>query len=656
MYIYLHRAYITFRLVFLKILLLLWSLAVNNIKAQSYFDRPEYFKEIRDWRLSASLGGEARDKAAGRLYSVALAKHWGGGVYSLRYTPGLTQSFSVTSSTGIIAGGNAPIVLGSEFNYSEPFAVSSDFRFSDRFGAGASFRYFSQKFTNDELFSIFDTLNQVPRLLTQKYSDEGYSFAISPSFRYFIGNNLSVGLTYMNLIRYNSQLSEGFNQYRLKIPRVGVISADLNIMPDLNFSFESATDGSFRTGGNFAFNLLHGNIKFSALLFHDKYQQPFIAGILPGVSYSYKDISVSVSGVGYFSERSRDFSFNEFRQNGLNDIMNNRFNSGRILLNIDLALDTRPELGVKFIDVKVTGDIYPALDNMYIDVPFAYGKVVNLSGRSITIRPASFIRDLGKDLFQSPPVSIAPHDTAEVPFYTSIDTDLQSIKKTKITQAVFYITGTGNESDEFRVPVLVNDQNSWDGSVSNLRYFVKQDFNFSLNHTKAVLSRYKIQLDTLPSQLKKFYMAGLLFNEMASSMVYVADPLASADRVQYPSETIRLRGGDCDDLSVAYASLLESVGIETAFIDYRHETGIRHVSLLLNTELAPEEAPFITMNDRKYYLRKNFEGKDEIWLPIETTLLTGFYNAWETGAEKFYTEAIDDMGLAKGDVAIVEVY
>ncbi|MCK4542225.1 MAG: transglutaminase domain-containing protein [Spirochaetales bacterium] len=38
------------------------------------------------------------------------------------------------------------------------------------------------------------------------------------------------------------------------------------------------------------------------------------------------------------------------------------------------------------------------------------------------------------------------------------------------------------------------------------------------------------------------------------------------DFIQFPRQTLEYRAGDCDDLSILYCALLESVGIETAFI------------------------------------------------------------------------------------------
>ncbi len=139
-------------------------------------------------------------------------------------------------------------------------------------------------------------------------------------------------------------------------------------------------------------------------------------------------------------------------------------------------------------------------------------------------------------------------------------------------------------------------------------------------------------------------------------MNYVSDRRATVDYVQFPNETIDLQGGDCDDLSVCFSSLLESIGIQTAFIDYKPTDGIGHVTLLINTNLIPKQSRLITINDRKFFVRKNVMGKDEIWIPIEVTSLTNFKDAWNIGATKFYTEAIDKFGLSKNRVEIIDIY
>jgi hypothetical protein len=177
-----------------------------------------------------------------------------------------------------------------------------------------------------------------------------------------------------------------------------------------------------------------------------------------------------------------------------------------------------------------------------------------------------------------------------------------------------------------------------------------------MNYAKGFLSSQKSILDTIPSALTVFYKSKILFNDFVKKLVYTSDPRATAEYVQFPKQTIELKGGDCDDLSVSYSSLLESAGIQTALVDYKGDGDIRHVNILVNTKLSPSQAKLITKNDSKYFIRKNEQENDEIWIPVETTLLTDFDEAWSAGVEKFNRDAISELGIASGKVEIIDVY
>jgi hypothetical protein len=183
-----------------------------------------------------------------------------------------------------------------------------------------------------------------------------------------------------------------------------------------------------------------------------------------------------------------------------------------------------------------------------------------------------------------------------------------------------------------------------------------RDVDFSMNYSKLVLSNNKSTLDTIPNELSAFYKSKIIFNDFVKNLIYTSDPRATAEYVQFPKQTIELKGGDCDDLSVAYSSLLEIVGIQTALVEYKEDGEIRHVNILFNTQLSPSQAKFITNNDSKYFVRKNEQENDEIWIPIEITSLTDFDDAWSVGVEKFNREALMEMGLASGKVEIIDVY
>jgi hypothetical protein len=308
-----------------------------------------------------------------------------------------------------------------------------------------------------------------------------------------------------------------------------------------------------------------------------------------------------------------------------------------------------------FVDVKILTDIYPTLSDKYTDKPFASADVVNFTEKPVTVKPLSRIERINPDWIQSPEVRINPKDTSTVYFYTIIP-NAYSNSKAEISYIDFSLSVSDEEyEDKIQKPVLINSNNAWDGNVSNLHFFIEKDLAFSINYSKNVLSKYKQELDSIPYALSQFYKSKIIFNEFVKEMVYTSDPRATAEYVQFPRETLELKGGDCDDLSVCYSSLLEAVGIETSLVDYKPDNGIRHVNLLINAGFAPDKAGLITGNDNKFFIRKSENGDNEVWIPIETTSLTDFDTAWQVGSEKFNEEAISKFGLVTGNVEIIDI-
>jgi len=308
------------------------------------------------------------------------------------------------------------------------------------------------------------------------------------------------------------------------------------------------------------------------------------------------------------------------------------------------------------IDVEIVREIYPTFYDMYFDKPFAYGKVVNISTQPVSVTPSVKIEGVTDGQIDSPQLVVQPGDTATVSFFITIP-EKYNQEKANLSYADFYVTVTSDQpDDQSQKATIINSINAWDGNVVSLRYFINKEMNFSMNYAKSVLSENKAILDSLSIDLYEFEKAKILFDDFVKKMVYISDPRASVEYVQFPKQTFELKGGDCDDLSVAYCSILESVGIQTALVDYKGNGETRHVNVLFNTKLSAEEARLITNNDSKYFLRKNEQEIDEIWIPVETTSLTDFNDAWNIGVEKFNREAIDELGIASGKVEIIDVY
>lgn len=101
---------------------------------------------------------------------------------------------------------------------------------------------------------------------------------------------------------------------------------------------------------------------------------------------------------------------------------------------------------------------------------------------------------------------------------------------------------------------------------------------------------------------------------------------AAVDSVQFPAVTLQRRTGDCDDLSVLYASLLENLNVPSALAV---QPG--HVLVLLDTGVTAANREVFAGEEARLHLR---DGR--VWLPIEVTRLgtkdADFSGAWASGA------------------------
>ncbi len=620
----------------------------------SFESNPANFSLLKDWGLTMSYGGEFSGNTTSNLYLISLSKRIGKHYISVRYTPGYQKEFVFNNGEQIILQDSTAESLDSKFTYKELFGMGYSYDFSPNISAGFSLRYFTQTFTQEGIFPVFsDTLFLIRNSQTQKANfwrgELGFTYKVSDKF--------SMSLSSINLITLNEAPPDSqVSMYEIKKLKGALFGVTASPFSDLDFNLLFETTGAFQTGFNKFWTLWDGSFGIELTAFHDKYQSPYFAGIIPAVTYSSGLFGVTLSGVKYFTGRNAPQPFSVFEEEGIDNIINNRYSYDKAVLTLNFALNTYNEQSVKFQDVRILNNIYPTLSENYLTYPFAKAEVINLTDKPVTIKPSSKIEGINTERIDSPPVVIAPMDTAEIPFYTIIPHSYQR-DKTGISYIDFYLSNSSNQDqDEIQKPILINGINSWDGKVINLRYFIKRDYQFSMSYAKEVLSGYKAELDTLSYAQSVFYKTKILFNHFVKKMVYTSSPRAAQDYVQFPHETFNLKGGNCDDLSVCFSSLLESVGIQTALIDYKPQDGIGHVTVLVNTQLSPRQAELITKNDSKYVVRKNDLGVDEVWIPVETTSLSDFNKAWDLGAQKFNEDALNNLGLAKGNVRIVDIY
>lgn len=108
----------------------------------------------------------------------------------------------------------------------------------------------------------------------------------------------------------------------------------------------------------------------------------------------------------------------------------------------------------------------------------------------------------------------------------------------------------------------------------------------------------------------------------------------SLDNILYPAQLLKEKRGDCDDLSVLFASIFENRDIPTALVSVPS-----HIFLLFNSGIHPRRSFQLCCAENLYV-----EYQNQLWIPLETTYVNrSFCTAWEEGANqlKKYSEQLE---------------
>lgn len=112
------------------------------------------------------------------------------------------------------------------------------------------------------------------------------------------------------------------------------------------------------------------------------------------------------------------------------------------------------------------------------------------------------------------------------------------------------------------------------------------------------------------------------------------------DQIYYPAEllTKQHRYGDCDDLGVLYASLLQSAGIPTAIV-----SGPGHFLMMFDTGIPREQS-----KGSPFPIELFRERNGTLWIPVETTMMgkDSFFAAWKIAASNLRNEPADSLASA----------
>ncbi|MFA6507952.1 MAG: tetratricopeptide repeat protein [Treponemataceae bacterium] len=246
--------------------------------------------------------------------------------------------------------------------------------------------------------------------------------------------------------------------------------------------------------------------------------------------------------------------------------------------------------------------------------------------------------------------ALSPNERVSVPIFALLKEDvLRLTENSKVgAETIVEYTFLGQRRElRFNETVLLNHRNAmtWDDD-QRAAAFVSAKDPAVLRYSKfaAGLIRETDAGGEIDQNLK--IAIGLFEGLRLYGLNYVVDPTtpykelsensAAVDFLQYPYQTLVYKGGDCDDLSIMFAAILQSVGVSSAFITV---PGHIYVAIGLAADEVSARKGFAHQNDLIYA-----EGK--VWLPLEITMMNdGFTKAWVYGAREWREAPANDRAL-----------
>ena len=313
-------------------------------------------------------------------------------------------------------------------------------------------------------------------------------------------------------------------------------------------------------------------------------------------------------------------------------------------IGVNLGAQYHIGAGRKKADLKVTPQMTPIfpLFYSYYDKNPAGSLVLRNDerGEVAAVRVSFFVKqymDQPKVCAEFP--KLARGQEVEVPIYALFKESIFSVTEgTKVAGdiSVEYSYLGREQANNYPITVTVNNRNAmtWDDNRKAAAFVTAKD-PLILSFAKRIASAVDDAGRTAFNP--KFRIAMGLFEALSSYGIgYIQDPTtpyaelsenkAALDFLQFPGQTLAYKAGDCDDISILYCALLESVGVKSAFI-----TAPGHIFMAFNAEMDAEQAKRTFLNPQDLIFRDG-----ETWVPVEITLVRdGFLKSWAIGAKEW---------------------
>jgi len=276
-------------------------------------------------------------------------------------------------------------------------------------------------------------------------------------------------------------------------------------------------------------------------------------------------------------------------------------------------------------------DLYPARLAHYDEFPLGEIEVTNISEEEVTeISAFAMLEGLSKSQpIAVPAERLPPTQSISVPFQLALNPSRLEAHDENATRLlslrVEYRIGEFTYTQKRSRPVMVYSRNALDwndhGAVAA---FVTADEP----RIADLVTRVRTQIP--PEYREDRFATPVALFRALRDLEYAPDRAnpyrpGELDYVQYPIETLVKGGGDCDDLAVTYASLLESAGHPALLVQTPG-----HVFVAFETSVAPSNARIFAANEHGVIAHGG-----RAWIPVETTKVSSsFRGAMDAAAEE----------------------
>lgn len=309
----------------------------------------------------------------------------------------------------------------------------------------------------------------------------------------------------------------------------------------------------------------------------------------------------------------------------------------QVTFQVDTGLFDLELVEAEFRELYASLYQFYATDQNFEENPVARIRVRNKYDRPLRVKASLFIQGL-MDFPTDHVVTIEPEEVVALPMRIELGEDVLALEKTTTRQVLltmqYNLRGELKESaSSHGVTIFEKHSMTWEEPDRIGLYITHLDETVE-SFARGVVRQFRedekeaIIYDNLLRGIELFDALG------AYGVRYIADPEnpyggftvspSVLDLIRFPPETLRARAGDCDDVSVLYAALLQNIGIDTALVDVYD-----HVFVMFDTGLKGRQSGQLTRERDLLFI----DEQDRVWVPVETTLLgKTFTEAWRVGA------------------------